>query len=194
MFEVEKGVRTIKKILKWVFVGVVGLIVLSLLLGGKNKQSSEAFKQGLEAGKQAASPAQKEPLPKIEFSGKVEPALTKKGEKVVITFDVTNTDESKTIEGMRILFANEDFLKKGLVIVNVMSGGQQDGRAFQWTNDLMKIAPKGKRSFVIVATANEPGNYESVVTFRSPTLTTTFDDQGQELKAKLTVLPQYLSN
>lgn len=126
--------------------------------------------------------------PKIHFIGTIEPSVVNQSDKVVITFEIENLDSKMTVDGMRILFANEEFLTKGLSIVNVMSGGRQTGRAFQWDNDLMKIPPKEKRSFTIVASANQKGSYESIVTFLNPTGVDPFDDQGQELKAKLLVL------
>lgn len=170
--------------MKWGLIIFVGFIVLMGIVVSTNKDAQKSFEEGKQVGANIG-----QSKPKVDFTGKVEPSTARKGQKVVMTIEVTNQDNSKTIDGMRILFANEDFVKKGLVITNVMSGGVQDGRAFEWTNSLMQIKPGEKRDFVIVAQANVPGNYESVVTLVNPTGKTAFDDQNQELKAKLTVLP-----
>lgn len=95
---------------------------------------------------------------------------------------------------MRILFANSNFVNKAITVVNVMNGGEQDGRAFDWPSEssmLMKIPPKEKRTFTIVASAKERGSYQSVVTFKASRvqgIQETFDTQDRELTAKLIVL------
>jgi hypothetical protein len=133
---------------------------------------------------------QEEVLPKIDFSGSVQPSLATVGEKVVIKVQITNLDSTYTIDGIRLLFSDEDFLEQGLIIVNVMSGGEKDtSRSFKWNSDLMKIAPKQTKSFVIVAQANIPGDYESIISIKEATgLRIYSDTQGnEELVAKLIV-------
>lgn len=138
---------------------------------------------------EGSQPTQERPLPekpKVDFSGWVEPPVASTGEKVIIHFDVENLSEDQSLNGMRILFANSRFLTEGLVIVNVMSGGVQDGRAFEWS---MEIPAKEKRSYQIVAYANEVGNYESVITLQSDGHWLEDPEGNSELLAKLTVVP-----
>lgn len=174
-----------KKLLKWGIIILIIFILIGIVSGGSSKNGNNALKSGFDAGKKT----DQLPKPKVSFNGKITPSTVNKGEKVSIEFEVENIDDKTPIDGVRILFANQNILNKGLIITNVMSGGIQQGRAFEWTNDLMKIQPKEKRNFVIMAVASQPGNYESEVTFVNPTGKTAFDDQGQSLKAKLIVLP-----
>jgi len=128
-------------------------------------------------------------LPKVNFSGSVDPAIAQKGDKVLIKVDVENLDESKSIDGIKLLFSDKKFLEQGLIIVNVMSGGVQDGRAFNWKSEATNIPPKGKRSYQIVAQANTPGTYESIIQVESPSFQIYSDPEGNsELSAKLVVL------
>lgn len=182
---------------------VLALIFLALAIATAETPSKQASVKQVSTQSKTGAPQTKSPEPtktpiptvteppkpsppKIDFSGTVDPSFVQQGEKVVITFTIENLDETQTIEGMRILFANKAFLEKGLTIVNVMSGGAYHGRAFEWKNDLMGIPPKEKRNFVIVATANQPGRYESAVTFLNPTGTKPFEAE-EELKATLIV-------
>ena len=179
-----------KKLIKWGIVILIIFVVIGAITGGSSKEGNKAIQAGLEAGKGRGTtntPAASKP--KISVNGKVAPSLAKKGDKVVVEFEIENLDDKTTVDGMRILFANQDFVNKALVITGVMSGGVQQGRAFEWTNELMAIKPKEKRNFVIVAAANQPGNYESEVTFVSPVGKVAFDDQDQSLKAKVAILP-----
>lgn len=129
-------------------------------------------------------------LPKIKFAGQVNPVVVTRGSKVVIKIDVENLDKEKTIDNIRLLFSDSDFLEQGLVIVNVMSGGQQDGRAFVWQNELAKIKPGEKRSFQIVAQANKPGKYNSVISIKDVKSGKIYEELNgnAELVANLTVL------
>lgn len=126
--------------------------------------------------------------PKIDFSGKVDPVFASRGDKVVITFTIQNLDEEQSIDGMRILFSNPDFVNKGLNVVNIIGGGTWDGRAFEWKTDALKLEPKMKKNFVIVANAKQSGDYESIVTFKAPYKMPEIDDGGHELKTNLFVL------
>lgn len=174
---------------------VVGIYAVIILIGQFGKQStpSNTVVDGSTSTIQKNAPSPTHiptvaPKPiKISFTGKIEPSVLHPGEKAVLTFEVINEDAQRPLEGLRILFADSGLISKGLTIVNVMSGGICDGRAFEWKNELMKIPPGSKRDFVIVAQANEPGSYESVVTLVNPMGVAPFDDQGQELNAKLLV-------
>lgn len=134
-------------------------------------------------------PKQEESLVKINFNGSITPTVVKAGEKVVIAVQVENLDGSKTIDGIRLLFSNTKFLEDGLTIVNIMSGGVQDGRSFKWQNEGMKIAPKEKRTFQIVAKANKPGAYSSIIQIKPIDGIKNYSDPdgNEELNAKFTV-------
>lgn len=176
---------------KFVKFGVTGFFVLLLIISQSDKSSTTLNTQADNPTQAITKPIEKpvEHSKNIDVTGKVEPSIATKGEKVVITIEVTNLDKTQPINGMRILFADSSFIDKGLSIVNVMSGGTQDGRAFVWNNELMKIPPKEKRDFVIVAKANETGSYESTITFGTPSSPNSimYDYFDQELKAKLIV-------
>lgn len=147
----------------------------------QQSSAETAKKQQLEAAKE---------LPKVNFTGQITPTVAQKGSKVVIRVDVENLDKEKTIENVRLLFSDSDFLEQGLIIANVMSGGQQDGRAFLWQNEGMKIKPGEKRSFQIVAQANKPGKYQSIIQIKDAKSSKDYKDtsNNSELVAKLTVL------
>ena len=136
----------------------------------------------------AAEEAKK--LPKVNIAGSVTPTVAQKGDKVVIKIDVENLDSSKTIDGIKLLFSDTKFLEQGLVIVNVMSGGIQNGRAFVWQLEGAKIPPKEKRSYQIVAQANTPGTYQSIIQIKPPSTGQVYSDPegNEELNAKLVVL------
>ncbi|MDD4600437.1 hypothetical protein SDC9_05966 [bioreactor metagenome] len=179
-----------QRILIW---GMMGIIAISFILGGcgnsdDKKAVQQTTKQSNEVKKQQAE-ATKE-LPKINFTGQINPTVAQKGSKVVIRIDVENLDKEKTIDNVRLLFSDSDFLEQGLIIVNVMSGGQQDGRAFVWQNEGMKMKPGEKRSFQIVAQANKPGKYQSIIQIKDAKSSKEYKDpsNNSELVAKLTVL------
>jgi hypothetical protein len=127
---------------------------------------------------------------KLDFAGSIDPMIATIGDKVVIKIDIQNLDTLKTLDATRILFSDTKFLNNGLIIVNVMSGGIQDGRSFKWINDGMKIPPLEKRSFQIVAQANKPGKYESIIQITPIEGGLPYEDSygNSELVAKLTVL------
>ncbi len=128
----------------------------------------------------------------LTIDGKVEPSVASQGEKVVITFTVTNNDETKSVDMFHIRFADDDFIKNGFKVTSVMSGGVNPEALpndFVWNNDLMKILPGETRTFTIVGVAEHAGNYESTVTFAVPRSKdgVILDYLDQELNAKLIV-------
>ncbi|QAT40833.1 hypothetical protein [Clostridium sp. JN-9] len=148
----------------------------------KKKATEEKAKEQAEAKKI------QEEMPKINFTGKINPQIAKTGEKVVISVEIENTSKNKSIKGIKLVFSNKDLLEKGLVITNIMNGGTKNGRDINWN---IEIPPKEKRTFNIIASANEPGEYETVITFgeyngfvyyQSP-------DGNDELDGKLIVTP-----
>ena len=112
------------------------------------KQKAEAVKQEqITKQKQAAQEKKEEEaikVPVINFTGKIDPSIAKVGDKVVIAVTIENTDSKKTIKGIQLLFSNKSFISEGLTVVNIMNGGQQDGRSFIWS---MEIPPKESRTF-----------------------------------------------
>lgn len=169
----------------------------SSTISGPNKQTNPSQPVSSNGSSTSGTQSQNDsnlnqptvPPPKISISGSITPTVAQKGTKVVIKIDVENKDPQRSIDGVRILFSNKDFLEKGLIIVNVMSGGTQDGRAFVWQNEGMKIPPNEKRSFQIVAQANVPGTYQSVINVLTPSSSYyTYEGDNSELVAKLSVL------
>ncbi len=173
---------------------LVGFFVLYLLTAATGAPESSQTRRPEKNKPLTSAPPPKAPekilLPKVEFAGQVSPRVAARGDKVIIRIDVKNLDSSRTIEGLRILFSSSDFLDEGLAIVNVMSGGIQDGRAFVWQNEGTKIPPREQRSFQIVGKANRPGKYESIIQIKDQRTAQVYEDpQGNsELVAKLTVM------
>ncbi|MZK51866.1 hypothetical protein [Clostridium beijerinckii] len=152
----------------------------------QEKQEKEAAEK--KEKEQAEAKKIQEAIPKINFTGKINPQIVQSGGKVVISVEIENTSVDTTIKGIKLLFSNKNILDKGLVITNIMNGGVRDDRKINWN---IEIPPKEKRTFNIVATANEPGEYETAITFgeyngsvyyKSP-------DGNEELDGKLVVTP-----
>jgi hypothetical protein len=163
---------------------VLGLLLVFILVGSLSGCGGSSNRTSQTTQAQA-----QEQLVKISFNGAITPNVVKSGEKVVIAVTVENLDDAKTIENVRLLFSSSSFLNDGLAIVNVMSQGTQDGRSFTWQSDLTKIPPKEKRTFQIVATANKPGTYTSIIQIKPASGTQNYSDNegNEELNAKIVV-------
>lgn len=130
--------------------------------------------------------------PDVAISGSIEPALVSEGEKVVIKVNVENKDKTKTLKGVRLKFLNSDFVKDGLVIVNVI-GGSQEGNEFIFDAPGMDIEPGGKRVLNIVAVGKQRGNFESSIMVtpilgKEKFIEYNFPDKTEMLGAKLTII------
>jgi hypothetical protein len=167
---------------------ILGLLLVFILVGSLSGCGGSSNRTSQTTQTQTQTQAQ-EQLVKISFDGSITPNVVKSGEKVVIAVTVENLDDAKTIENVRLLFSSSSFLNDGLAIVNVMSQGTQDGRSFTWQSDLTKIPPKEKRTFQIVATANKPGTYTSVIQIKPASGTQNYSDNdgNEELNAKIVV-------
>lgn len=154
------------------------------------QQKQQVKKEETKKAENAEAEAKKvqEEMPKINFKGVINPQLAQRGEKVVITVEIENTDNNKTIKGIKMIFSNKNLLEKGLVITNIMNGGTRDGRDVFWN---IEIPPKEKRAFNIVASANEPGEYETAITFGEYNGFVNYQspDGKDELDGKLVVTP-----
>lgn len=136
-------------------------------------------------------PTEKKKHPiKVSIDGKIEPPIAQVGDKVAITITVQNNDKEQTVDGIRLLSTNKDYLEKALIVVNAVNGEKSFGGAYEWNTPIMRIPPGEKRNLVIVAQANEPGSYETQFLIKSSDFNTQFDlpADGEELKAKLIVL------
>lgn len=169
--------------------GVLFVIAITYQIFGPDVHEDKKSSSSVEIAKKQQEEPTKE-LPKVNFTGQINPSVATKGSKVVIRIDIENLDKEKTIENVRLLFSDSDFLEQGLIIVNVMSGGQQDGRAFVWQNEGMRMKPGEKRSFQIVAQANKPGKYQSIIQIKDAKSSREYKDpsNNSELVTKLTVL------
>ena len=149
----------------------------------KQKQQAQAEKEAQEKKEEEAMK-----LPVINFTGKIDPSVANVGDKVVISVTIENTDSKKTIKGIKLLFSDKSFISEGLTIVNIMNGGQQDGRSFIWS---MEIPPKESRTFNIVCAATNTGNYETVIDIIEADGFQTYHDKNgnEELHAKLAIVP-----
>lgn len=163
------------------------MLILSLIFavsligcGGTKEQPKQ------ETKKEVKQEVKEEPLNKINFNGSIDPTTVKTGKKIVVAVEVENLDETKPINGIRLLFSNSKFLEDGLTIANIMNGGVQDGRSVKWN---IQIPPKEKRAFQIIGKANKVGSYESVIQIKPIEGTKTYSDKdgNEELNAKFTV-------
>lgn len=193
---ISRGEKPIKRkytLLTALSMFVIGIVFANLGSGNSVKSTVSPVTAPITAPITAGEPAKaiaSDAAAKVNIAGAVTPSIAQKGEKVIIKIDVENLDANKTIDGVRLLFSDMKFLDQGLIIVNVMSGGIQDGRAFVWQGEMANIPPKGKRSYQIVAQANNPGTYQSIINIKSPSTGLPYSDPegNEELNAKLVVL------
>lgn len=152
----------------------------------KEAQAQKEAQKKKEAQEKEEEEATK--LPVINFTGKIDPSVANVGDKVVIAVTIENTDSKKTIQGIKLIFSDKSFISEGLTIVNIMNGGQQQGRSFIWS---MEIPPKESRTFNIVCAATNAGNYETVISIIEADGLQSYRDQNgnEELNAKLVIVP-----
>lgn len=180
----------------WAIIGVIAIFIYIIFIADNFNSSSSPTPTSQPEVKTVAEIPKNEQkeveakLPKINFTGEVKPSIAKIGEKVVIRVDIENLSDTETINEVRLLFSDDNFLNQGLVITNIMNGGKQDGRSFLWKdNDLMNIPPKQKRSFNIIANANKAGNYKSIISIKKGSQIYSDPEGNEELVAKLVVTP-----
>lgn len=59
----------------------------------------------------------KKDLPKVNFTGKIEPPIARVGQKVVIEVEVENLSDTTTIDDLRLLFSNKEFLTTSILLI-----------------------------------------------------------------------------
>lgn len=150
---------------KLISILLISMTVFVVGCGDKKEAPKQDTKAVEQSEKQETKEEVKQELPLIDFTGKVSPSVLTKGNDGTVSVKVTNKGE-KDINGIRLLFSNNDLVTKGLIIKNVVNGkvSEVSNRSFEWPD--LTIKPNETAELKIELQANEQGQYDNVITIQ----------------------------